>query len=125
MLTVFVEDLLLAGPKGDHKYLWDKLSKLVDIDEVTPLRRFLGRHHELTRSPGGGTVHFKMFNYACQSVEMYQKLNGVTKLRSASRPFCPEGSLNFVDDDVRGEVAQHACPLVMKICGSPDLPGLI
>ena len=62
---------------------WDKLSKLVDIEEVTPLGRFLGRHHELTRSPEGGTVQHNMSDYAFQSVEMYQKLTGVTKLRSA------------------------------------------
>ena len=87
MLTVYVDDLLLAGPKGEHKRFWDKLSKLVDIDEVAPLERFLGRHHELTRSPEGGTVQYNMSDYACQSVEMCQKLTGVTKLRNASTPF--------------------------------------
>ena len=34
MLTVYVDDLLLAGPKEAHKPFWDKLSVLVDIEEV-------------------------------------------------------------------------------------------
>ena len=46
MLTVYVDDLVLSGPAGAHEPFWSKLRKLVDVDDVTSLERFLGRHHE-------------------------------------------------------------------------------
>ena len=114
MLTVYVDDLLLAGPKGNHKKFWETLSKHVDIEEVTSLERFLGRLHKTTRTGTGGTISYDMSDYASQSVEMYKKLTGVEKLREASTPFCPEGSLVACDDEVKGEVAPHACAIIMK-----------
>ena len=39
-LTVYVDDLLMAGPKEAHRAFWEKLTPLVDIEEVIPLLRF-------------------------------------------------------------------------------------
>ena len=114
MLTVYVDDLLVAGPKGNHKKFWETLSKHVDIEEVTSLDWILGRLHKATRTGTGGTISYDMSDYAQQSVEMYKKLTGVEKLREASTPFCPEGSLVACDDEVKGEVAPHACAIIMK-----------
>jgi hypothetical protein len=114
MLTVYVDDLLLAGPKEAHPPFWDRFSKLVDIEEVTPLGRFLGRSHSLVRSPEGGVVHYDMSDYANQAVEMYSKRTGVTKFKSAPTPFCADGSLTEAGDEEQGEMAPHACAVVMK-----------
>ena len=48
ILTVYVDDLLLAGPKGNHDIIWDRLrksSKKIDLDPPEVLDRFLGRTH--------------------------------------------------------------------------------
>ena len=51
---------------------------------------------------------------ARQTVIMYKKLSGVADLRKASTPCCPEGTLAPADDEIEGEVARHACALIMK-----------
>ena len=46
LLTVYVDDLLLAGPAGGHKAIWEALRACpIDIDPPAPLSRFLGRSH--------------------------------------------------------------------------------
>ena len=48
------------------------------------------------------------------SVEMHTKLTGVTKFRQATTPFLPDSSFVLSDDEISGEIAPHACALVMK-----------
>ena len=91
LLTVYVDDLLLAGPKDAHAAFWDKLRTKVEIDDVTPITRFLGRQHDISRTESGGEVVYDMSEYATQSVDMYSKLTGVTKFKHASTPFLPDG----------------------------------
>jgi hypothetical protein len=48
LLTVYVDDLLLSGPSGEHTKFWKSLStgvKAVHIEDPTDLDRFLGRGH--------------------------------------------------------------------------------
>ena len=46
LLTVYVDDLLLAGPIGGHKAIWEALrAHPINIDPPAPLSRFLGRSH--------------------------------------------------------------------------------
>ena len=45
LLTVYVDDLMLSGPKGNHEVFWAELSKRVGLDEPEALNRFLGRTH--------------------------------------------------------------------------------
>ena len=56
MLTVYVDDLLLAQPRGQRQLFWDTLSKHVDIEELTSLERFRGRLRKVSRTKNGGTV---------------------------------------------------------------------
>ena len=54
LLTVYVDDLLLSGPKGQHEGFWKALSKVINIDPPEQLSRFLGRSHTVLageRSP--------------------------------------------------------------------------
>ena len=49
LLTVYVDDLLLSGPTGNHKLIWQKLKDYpIEIDPSEPLSRFLGRTHVTT-----------------------------------------------------------------------------
>ena len=57
---------------------------------------------------------FNMVDYAEQCVELYESFSSAKKLRHASTPFCPEGSLISSDDDERGELAGEACRALMK-----------
>ena len=46
LLTVYVDDLLLAGPIGCHRPIWDKLRAVpVLLDPPEELDRFIGRTH--------------------------------------------------------------------------------
>ena len=131
LLTVYVDDLVLSGPDAAHSAFWKKLETLVDVEEVTSLERFLGRHHEFmtgvvadfvapaneqssNKTPARG-VRFDMAAYARQAVDMYVSSTGVTKLRPAPTPFCPDGSLTAAGDEEEGEVSQHACAILMKM----------
>ena len=47
LLTVYVDDLLLSGPSGNHDMFWKELQQHVKLDTVGPMDRFLGRNHVL------------------------------------------------------------------------------
>ncbi len=50
-LTVYVDDLLLAGPTGKHEEIWNALKKRgIALEPAEDLSRFLGRHHEFEDS---------------------------------------------------------------------------
>ena len=49
---VYVDDFVLAGKEEWHQRFWDDLSKVVQIDDVGDLGRFLGRHHSTVRVEG-------------------------------------------------------------------------
>ena len=50
LLTVYVDDLLLSGPKGRHSDLWLALRGAgIHLDDPEPLDRFLGRYHRTSR----------------------------------------------------------------------------
>ena len=48
LLTVYVDDLLLAGPDGAHDAFWKALrsgDQAISLEEPEDLSRFLGREH--------------------------------------------------------------------------------
>ena len=48
LLTVYVGDLLVSGPEGNHDTFWELLrsgEQPVHIEDPEPLDRFLGRTH--------------------------------------------------------------------------------
>jgi len=50
VLTVYVDDLLLAGPTEEHDAFWQKLRfgpNPIKLEDPEPLNRFLGREHKL------------------------------------------------------------------------------
>ena len=46
LMTIYVDDLMLSGPAGNHDNFWERLGKDVSIEPPEELDRFLGRHHE-------------------------------------------------------------------------------
>ena len=48
LLTVYVDDLLLSGPVGNHAGFWSALREIgkIKIEDPEILERFLGRRHD-------------------------------------------------------------------------------
>ena len=49
MLTVYVDDLMLGGPAGEHDAFWKALMQRVKLDDPEPVSRFLGRYHDFEK----------------------------------------------------------------------------
>ena len=45
LLIVYVDDLMLSGPKEHHDAFWSALGKEVRVEPPEELERYLGRHH--------------------------------------------------------------------------------
>ena len=136
LLSTYVDDLTLAGPIDQHQPFWEKLTALVDVEPPEPIYRVLGRNHSIidlpwqqvaaegvTSSndssrpiPNKPTSHmvFDMYDYALQTVELYKSITGIDKIKPAATPFLPEGSILEQDEVSRGELAPHACKILMK-----------
>lgn len=110
VLTTYVDDLVLAGPTAAHDVFWSRLRPKVEIEDPTPLDRILGRHHRMV----DGSMVFDMAEYCRQSVDHYKEMTGVSKLKAASTPYAPEGSLPPSGEDVRGTLSDVACSCLMK-----------
>ena len=46
LLSVYVDDLLLSGPEGNHEGFWQKLRETIRLGDPEPLDRYLGRDHK-------------------------------------------------------------------------------
>ena len=50
LLTVYVDDLMLAGPTKNLDKIWSPLRKLVTTEQPESLDRFIGRTHVFEHS---------------------------------------------------------------------------
>ena len=135
LLSTYVDDLTLAGPVARHQPFWEKLTSLVDVEPPEPFYRVLGRNHSIVDLPwqqvaaDGATssndsisipnkpvshMIFDMYDYGLQTVELYKSITGIDKVKPAATPFVPEGSILEQDEGPRGELAAHACNILMK-----------
>ena len=57
---------------------------------------------------------FDMCDYAQQTVDLYKAITKTEKVKNASTPFLPEGSLLPQDEEVTGELAGNAAKILMK-----------
>jgi len=138
LLSTYVDDLTLAGPVDQHQPFWEKLTSLVDVEPPEPIYRVLGRNHSIVDLPwhkvaaDGATsssdstksipnkpvpvphMIFDMYDYSLQTVELYKSIAGVEKVKPAATPFVTEGSILAQDEESRGELAPHACKILMK-----------
>ena len=111
LLTVYVDDLLLSGSIASHTPFWEELGKVLEIEDIGDLGRFLGRHHELVRVDGREGIAFHVREYMKSAVEMYLKLSGAETIKGAPTPFLPKGSILPEEWEEKG---QHACEVLMK-----------
>ena len=125
LLSTYVDDLTLSGPQGEHQPFWDALCKVVDVEPPEPVYRILSRNHciinaqpESTENAAlgalKGAMAFDMYDYAQQTVDLYKSLTGLKVLKHAATPFAPESSLPQSQEEAAGELAPHACKVLMK-----------
>ena len=95
--------------------LFGRSFRNMKIEDPEPFDRFLGRNHLISEADEHGrAVTYDMCNYAKQTVELYQKVAKLDKLKAASTPFVPEGSLTEEGECERGELSSSCCSVIMK-----------
>ena len=129
MLSTYVDDLTLAGPKESHAPFWKALCGMVDVEPPEPIHRILGRDHLFAKLPDPllpnevesaamraidlGMV-FDMKAYTAQTIDLYKECAKVSSVKPALTPFVADGSLNPDEDEVTGTLAPVACKVLMK-----------
>ena len=119
MLSTYVDDLTLAGPGAAHAPFWQKLCSLVNVEPPEPIFRILGQNHlyiehDLSDKSKVQALVLDMSDYAKQTVELYRSITKTEKIRHASTPFLPDGSITAKDEEERGELAGSAAKILMK-----------
>ena len=111
-LVIYVDDIVLSGKAEWHDQFWADLSKLIQVDDVGDLGRFLGRHHSTIKVDEKELFAFDMRAYAQDIVMDYLRItNG--KLKHVNTPFFANGDIET--DDSRGELADKASSILMKM----------
>ena len=125
ILSVYVDDLTLAGEASRHDNFWKTLKQHINLDPPTEFGRVLGRDHRLVRFEESRALALECSDFACQCVSLYEELSGV-QAKPFRTPNCDEGSLVASNDETRGQLAGVAARLVMKLMwlcriGRPDV----
>ena len=112
-LIVYVDDFVLAGDATMHDTFWQDLGKRVLIDDIGDLGRFLGRHHTTIEREGKELFAFDMRAYAQDIVTDYLRITEGKQLKKVNTPFFANGDIE--EDDSRGELADKASSILMKM----------
>ena len=113
LVTVYVDDILAAGAPDKLATFWQRLREHVDVEDVLPVDRFLGRYHWFSRDLS--TIHMHMEAYAHQAIELYQSLPGSKPLKPVNTPYLAEGSLPMEDYQVKGTLSDTSARILMKL----------
>ena len=129
MLSTYVDELTLAGPKESHAPFWKALCGMVDVEPPEPIHRILGRDHLFAKLPDPSLPNevesaamraidlgmvFDMKAYTAQTIDLYKECAKVSSVKPALTPFVADGSLNPDEDEVTGTLAPVACKVLMK-----------
>ena len=106
-MTLYVDDMILSGPKDAHESFWNELRKHLEVEEPTKVERILGRKQDMFSDESGSYVAMSMEDFLESSCEAYENLSK-TKIKESTTPYMPEGSLNTSDWETRGMLAESA-----------------
>ena len=117
------DDILAAGAPDKLAMFWRQLREHVDVEDVLPVDRFLGKYHWFSRDLS--TIHMRMEAYARQATELYQSLPGSKPLKLVNTPYLAEGSVPMEDDQVKSALIDlsenpHEMVWFPRLC-RPDL----
>jgi hypothetical protein len=80
MLTVYVDDFVMAGP--DHMDEWKAIRDVITTTVPEKIGRVLGVHYNFTsKGEGKSEVIMDMKDYMLQALEMYHSVPGAPQLR--------------------------------------------
>ena len=74
VLTVYVDDLVLAGPGSSDE--WDSIRKVIRTTDPTIIGRVLGVHHHFDKKGTIVNTEIDMVDYVQQSVDLYNSTKG-------------------------------------------------
>jgi hypothetical protein len=110
MLTVYVDDFKLAGPKENLTRGWELVTGGLDVDEPEEINLYLGCKHERgTKIINGRTVvsmTYNMEDYFTAIFDDYEKLASQVMGKSVK---LKEVATPFLEDDHRYSPARVAC----------------
>ena len=115
-LIVYVDDFMLSGRAEHHGECWDQLKKLIDLENVTDVHRFLGCHYQKYQEGKQSVVVSNMRNYCETCVDAYCTAANISasSLRKVTTPYVEEAAIADDDYIVDGQLAGDACSLLMK-----------
>ena len=115
MLTVYVDDFVLAGPM--HGAEWKAIRAAVKTSEPAIVDRVLGVNHTFDHVGAVTDTKIDMTAYLHQSIEMYNAIPDAVPLRTNVHYPHYEPSKNEIDSDLDkpGVMGKHSASLLMKL----------
>ena len=115
ILTVYVDDFVMAGP--DHRKEWESIRKLVTTTEPTIVDRVLGVHYTFHRNSVECKVTMDMCDYIKQALDMYHAVKDAPPLRTGVRYPWHDPDVNEINTlSSQPGVFQHcSASLLMKL----------
>ena len=116
MLTVYVDDFIMAGP--DHHLEWDAIRSKIKITDPTPVDRVLGVHHTFKKvDKTKSEVVLDMKAYTDQALNMYNAVPNAPPLKpNVQYPWYEPSIVEVSELSSKPGVVQHcAASFLMKL----------
>ena len=78
-MTLYVDDMILSGPRQEVERLWTKIEEQFEIDPPTAVDRILGRKHVYDHFEGKTTIFYDMVDFCRMSCNLYVGLSKSSK----------------------------------------------
>ncbi len=117
LLTVYVDDFKMSGPKEHMKEGWDIIRENIKIDNPKESNRYLGCQHVLSEDSDGRHISYDVSDFMNQCCLKYFDAAkcGSEDMKKAPTPFLPDEALTAADEESVGELREDACKVLMKI----------
>jgi hypothetical protein len=115
VLTVYVDDFVMAGP--DHRKEWESIRKVITTTEPTIVDRVLGVHYTFNRSDKETRVTMDMCDYMKQALDMYRAVKDAPPFRNGVHYPWYEPTVNDIStfSNEPGIFAHCSASLLMKL----------
>ena len=116
LLSVYVDDYKMSGPKSTLANGWKLLRSGIDTEDPGPLSRYIGCDHEIKELPDGREISYGMEPFFCQCLDKYSEVSGKPiHCTKALTPFLDDK--RFTDEQINtiGILGMSACRVLMKI----------
>jgi len=115
VMTVYVDDLMMAAPKEHEDSLWKAMELRVSFGEdPQPLGKFLGGMHSFTTHDGISNLRVEMEAFLRSAVDIFKAEAGITRLRPVRSPYLSEDFAAKGAEET-GDFAGTASSHLMKI----------